>query len=332
MASTPQIAVAVMGSGIELKTPDEYRLHAPRPRSSPTRRWRRWRRRSKPGISLEELDAIGERTTLARGGICAFKGLYGFPKNVCISVNEQVVHGIPTPPQAGRGRPGQARLRRHPPRLLRRLRPHRSGGQGLARGAQAPGRDAPGAEKGIAAMTPATASATIGAGRRRPRGSLRLRQSSATTSATASARSCTRSRRCPLRPLALSKNQPDPRLRPRHGPGHRADDQPGAHTKWRRCPTGGRWSPRRKDLLALGAHHRGHRDRPEGADKTMIALLAAGHLYVTVGKLLFPLVPPRRKPAACRCCASVRRAGSGTAAPALPSPTATSSSSSSPTR
>jgi methionyl aminopeptidase len=49
-----------------------------------------------PGITLEELDAIGERVTLARGGVCAFKGLYGFPKNVCISVNEQVVHGIPT--------------------------------------------------------------------------------------------------------------------------------------------------------------------------------------------------------------------------------------------
>jgi methionyl aminopeptidase len=49
-----------------------------------------------PGITLDELDAIGERETLKRGGICAFKGLYGFPKNVCISVNEQVVHGIPS--------------------------------------------------------------------------------------------------------------------------------------------------------------------------------------------------------------------------------------------
>src|SRR5947199_6181565 len=49
-----------------------------------------------PGVTLEELDAIAERETVRRGGICAFKGLYGFPKNVCISVNEQVVHGIPT--------------------------------------------------------------------------------------------------------------------------------------------------------------------------------------------------------------------------------------------
>src|SRR6266404_4441632 len=49
-----------------------------------------------PGVTLEELDAIAERETVRRGGICAFKGLYGFPKNICISVTEQVVHGIPT--------------------------------------------------------------------------------------------------------------------------------------------------------------------------------------------------------------------------------------------
>lgn len=48
-----------------------------------------------PGVALDELDALAERETKARGGICAFKGQYGFPKNICISVNEQVVHGIP---------------------------------------------------------------------------------------------------------------------------------------------------------------------------------------------------------------------------------------------
>ena len=48
-----------------------------------------------PGVTLDELDALAERETKARGGICAFKGQYGFPKNICISVNEQVVHGIP---------------------------------------------------------------------------------------------------------------------------------------------------------------------------------------------------------------------------------------------
>ncbi|GAC1595874.1 MAG: type I methionyl aminopeptidase [Myxococcales bacterium] len=49
-----------------------------------------------PGVSLDELDALAGSETERRGAICAFKGLYGFPKNICISVNEQVVHGIPT--------------------------------------------------------------------------------------------------------------------------------------------------------------------------------------------------------------------------------------------
>jgi methionyl aminopeptidase len=48
-----------------------------------------------PGIALEELDALAASETKRRGGVCAFLGQYGFPKNICISVNEQVVHGIP---------------------------------------------------------------------------------------------------------------------------------------------------------------------------------------------------------------------------------------------
>jgi methionyl aminopeptidase len=47
------------------------------------------------GISLDELDAVAKRETERRGAICAFMGLYGFPKHICISVNDQVVHGIP---------------------------------------------------------------------------------------------------------------------------------------------------------------------------------------------------------------------------------------------
>jgi methionyl aminopeptidase len=48
-----------------------------------------------PGISLDELDAVAKRETERRGATCAFLGLYGFPKHICISVNDQVVHGIP---------------------------------------------------------------------------------------------------------------------------------------------------------------------------------------------------------------------------------------------
>ena len=87
-----------MAGGIELKTPDEIAFM----REAALITYEALEAMEKavtPGISLEELDAIGERATLARGGICAFKGLYGFPKNVCISVNEQVVHGIPAASQ-----------------------------------------------------------------------------------------------------------------------------------------------------------------------------------------------------------------------------------------
>ena len=53
-------------------------------------------REVRPGISTLELDAIAERGIRARGAIPAFKGYRGFPKTLCVSVNEQVVHGIPS--------------------------------------------------------------------------------------------------------------------------------------------------------------------------------------------------------------------------------------------
>ena len=49
-----------------------------------------------PGISTLELDAIVERLIRLEGGIPAFKGLYGFPGSICASINEQIVHGIPS--------------------------------------------------------------------------------------------------------------------------------------------------------------------------------------------------------------------------------------------
>jgi methionyl aminopeptidase len=49
-----------------------------------------------PGVTLDELDQIAKRETERRGATCAFMGLYGFPKHICISVNDQVVHGIPS--------------------------------------------------------------------------------------------------------------------------------------------------------------------------------------------------------------------------------------------
>lgn len=50
----------------------------------------------KPGISTLEIDRAAEEFILARGGIPAFKGYHGFPGTLCTSVNDQVVHGIPS--------------------------------------------------------------------------------------------------------------------------------------------------------------------------------------------------------------------------------------------
>lgn len=47
------------------------------------------------GISLLELDKIAEDYIRSKGAKPAFKGLYGFPNAVCISVNEVIIHGIP---------------------------------------------------------------------------------------------------------------------------------------------------------------------------------------------------------------------------------------------
>ncbi len=49
-----------------------------------------------PGITTHEIDAIAERATLARGAQPAFKGYHGYPAVICVSVNDEVVHGIPS--------------------------------------------------------------------------------------------------------------------------------------------------------------------------------------------------------------------------------------------
>jgi methionyl aminopeptidase len=48
-----------------------------------------------PGITTKELDQVAEEYILLKGGQPAFKGYRGFPATLCISINEEVVHGIP---------------------------------------------------------------------------------------------------------------------------------------------------------------------------------------------------------------------------------------------
>lgn len=50
---------------------------------------------AKPGITTAELDRLAETRIRRLGGQPGFKGLYGFPASVCISLNDEVVHGVP---------------------------------------------------------------------------------------------------------------------------------------------------------------------------------------------------------------------------------------------
>lgn len=49
-----------------------------------------------PGVTTLELDAIAERAIRSAGATPTFKGYCGFPGTICASVNDQIVHGIPS--------------------------------------------------------------------------------------------------------------------------------------------------------------------------------------------------------------------------------------------
>jgi len=50
-----------------------------------------------PGVSTADLDKVAERLTREGGAEPAFKGYRGYPATLCASINEEVVHGIPSP-------------------------------------------------------------------------------------------------------------------------------------------------------------------------------------------------------------------------------------------
>ena len=55
------------------------------------------RSKIRPGMSTAELDEIAEKNSRKWGAIPSFKGYNGFPASLCVSINEEVVHGIPSP-------------------------------------------------------------------------------------------------------------------------------------------------------------------------------------------------------------------------------------------
>lgn len=49
----------------------------------------------KPGVSTGHLDRIAEKYIRGQGAVPSFKGYHGYPASLCISIDEEVVHGIP---------------------------------------------------------------------------------------------------------------------------------------------------------------------------------------------------------------------------------------------
>lgn len=56
-----------------------------------------------PGVTTQELDQFAEEYILHKGARPAFKGYRGFPATLCVSINEEVVHGIPNQRQLKEG-------------------------------------------------------------------------------------------------------------------------------------------------------------------------------------------------------------------------------------
>jgi len=54
------------------------------------------RRMAAPGVTTADIDRVAEERVRAAGAEPAFKGYHGYPATVCVSANEQVVHGIPS--------------------------------------------------------------------------------------------------------------------------------------------------------------------------------------------------------------------------------------------
>jgi methionyl aminopeptidase len=80
---------------IVLKTPEEVETMAKASRVV-AEALQILRKEVRPGISTDELDQLAEDAIRSRGAVPAFKGYRNYPKTLCASINEQVVHGIPS--------------------------------------------------------------------------------------------------------------------------------------------------------------------------------------------------------------------------------------------
>jgi methionyl aminopeptidase len=80
---------------MEIKTPQEIELMRVASRVV-AETLQLLREEAREGVTTEELDRAAERYIRKAGCLPAFKGYQGFPKTLCTSVNDQIVHGIPS--------------------------------------------------------------------------------------------------------------------------------------------------------------------------------------------------------------------------------------------
>ena len=88
----------------------------------------------RPGISTGELDMMAAEFLTAHGARSGPILTYGYPGWTCISVEDEVVHGIPSDAAAAARAAGHARRRRRTGRLSRRRGDHRAGRDAIDRG------------------------------------------------------------------------------------------------------------------------------------------------------------------------------------------------------
>src|SRR5712691_10256534 len=83
------------GSGIEIKTPSQFALMR-QAGLVVAQVLREVAAAAEPGISTGELDALAERIIRSAGAVPSFLGYHGYPASICTSVNDEIVHGIPS--------------------------------------------------------------------------------------------------------------------------------------------------------------------------------------------------------------------------------------------
>jgi len=81
---------------IEIKTPDEI-ARMRRASRVVAEVLLQLKSRVKPGVSTAELDRFAEQRVREMGAVPAFLGYRGYPATLCVSINDEIVHGIPSP-------------------------------------------------------------------------------------------------------------------------------------------------------------------------------------------------------------------------------------------